>query len=237
MASQSNNDVALVPFAPISDLHKLTRNNDILNPCSRHPFNEIEYLDKTSKQGVCSICLPTLVRISHELLPVDHTVREVSQVLNTLDEQMVNLRHEKQFRKEQCADLKQLIEADRQAFEMEQTSRINQLKNYLDDRLRTAINEYRKATEPDFYKVKGHQMLLEDQLTEIQEVTTKIHKMKVVFKVTKTGNLNSIQSSQYAQKTGSLAKVKITNVVSAIDQAGKLLSLVDDTVARLSENS
>ena len=52
-------------------------------------------------------------------------------------------------------ELIKMIESDRLAFEQDQTNRINSLKNYLDDRLRTAICDYRKATEPDLYKVKA----------------------------------------------------------------------------------
>lgn len=46
------------------------RNEAILNPCSRHPLNEIQYLDKTTKTGACEICLPFMVRANHELLPI-----------------------------------------------------------------------------------------------------------------------------------------------------------------------
>ncbi len=66
--------------------------------------------------------------------------------------------------KESSNDLIKMIEADRVAFELDQTNRINALKNYLDDRLRTAICDYRKATEPDLYKVKASTFQTEDHL-------------------------------------------------------------------------
>ena len=126
-----------------------------VNPCPKHPLNEISYLDKTSKQGACEICLPTMLRANHEMLPIKQTVEEVKQVLVTLDLQINEIQQRKRFQKESCMDLIRMIETDRMAFEQEQTNRINALKNYLDDRLRTAVCEYRKATEPDLYKVKA----------------------------------------------------------------------------------
>ena len=80
------------------------------------------------------------------------------------------MQQQKKFKLEQCFDLKRLIEADSQAFAWEQSTRINQLKNYLDDRLRTAINDYRKATEPDFYKVKARILQVEDNLLELKKL-------------------------------------------------------------------
>ena len=65
---------------------------------------------------------------------------------------------------ESCMELIKMIESDRLAFEQDQTNRINSLKNYLDDRLRTAIIDYRKATEPDLYKVKASALQVEDHL-------------------------------------------------------------------------
>ena len=96
-----------------------------------------------------------MLRANHELLPIKQTITEVVQVLHTLDEQVLDLQQRKNFHYESCIDLEKLIESDRQAFELEQTNSINSLKNYLDDRLRTAIIDYRKATEPDLYKVKA----------------------------------------------------------------------------------
>ena len=68
----------------------------------------------------------------------------------------------------------QMIESDRLAFEQEQTNRINALKNYLDDRLRTAICDYRKATEPDLYKVKASTLQVEDHLQEIKTLANRV---------------------------------------------------------------
>lgn len=60
----------------------------MLNPCPKHPLNEIAYLDKTSKEGACEICMPAMLRANHELLPIDQTIKEVREVLSTLDIQV-----------------------------------------------------------------------------------------------------------------------------------------------------
>ena len=74
-----------------------TGSNVVFNPCPRHPMLEICYLDKTSKQGVCEVCLPTLLKSHHELLPIRQTVEEVVQVLATLDEQVLQVQQRKRF--------------------------------------------------------------------------------------------------------------------------------------------
>ena len=68
-----------------------------INPCPKHPLNEISYLDKTSKQGACEICLPTMLRANHEMLPIKQTVDEVKQVLVTLDMQINEIQQRKRF--------------------------------------------------------------------------------------------------------------------------------------------
>ena len=57
----------------------------------------------------------------------------------------------------------------------------NSLKNYLDDRLRTAIVDYRKATEPDLYKVKASMLQVEDHLNEVRLLAGRIQKSKERF--------------------------------------------------------
>ena len=57
----------------------LIRNSSlIINPCQKHPLNEIQYLDKTTKTGACEVCLPGMLRANHELLPIRQTVNEVT---------------------------------------------------------------------------------------------------------------------------------------------------------------
>ena len=89
----------------------------MINPCSRHPLNEIQYLDKTTKEGACEICLPSMLRSNHELLPIKQTISEVIQVLKTLDEQVMEIQTRKRFELESNEDLIKMIESDREAFE------------------------------------------------------------------------------------------------------------------------
>ena len=60
----------------------------VINPCPKHPLNEIAFLDKTTKEGACEICMPAMLRANHELLPINQTITEVIDVLNTLDIQV-----------------------------------------------------------------------------------------------------------------------------------------------------
>lgn len=54
-------------------------------------MQEVSYLDKTSKLGACELCLPELIKASHELLPIMETVSEVTKVLKTLGDQVSDL--------------------------------------------------------------------------------------------------------------------------------------------------
>jgi hypothetical protein len=47
---------------------------------------EVSYLDKTSKLGACELCLPDLIKASHEMLPIMQTVSEVTKILSTLED-------------------------------------------------------------------------------------------------------------------------------------------------------
>lgn len=122
-----------------------------------------------------------MLRANHEMLPIKQTVEEVKQVLVTLDLQINEIQQRKRFQKESCMDLIRMIETDRMAFEQEQTNRINALKNYLDDRLRTAVCEYRKATEPDLYKVKASTLQVDDHLQEIKLLANRVLQSKMRF--------------------------------------------------------
>ena len=102
-------------------------------------------------------------------------------MLQTLDDQVQEIQQRKRFQLESCIDLVKMIEADRNAFEQDQTNRINSLKNYLDDRLRKAICDYKKATEPDLYKVKASKLQAEDHIKEIKDLSIRVQKSKSKF--------------------------------------------------------
>lgn len=50
----------------------------------------------------------------------------------------------------------QNIESDKSLFIAEQQRKVNQLHNYLDEKLRSIIAEYEKATETDVTKIKNN---------------------------------------------------------------------------------
>lgn len=115
-----------------------------------------------------------------------------------------------------------MIEADARAFAWEQTNRVNQLKNYLDDRLRTAINDYRKATEVDFYRIKANIMKVEDQLKETRRLSVMIEKLRTYF----AGPNKSYNFSE----EGPTQPIK--GVVEAVQKAGDLIKNFDELMAR-----
>ncbi len=60
----------------------------ITNPCPNHYMNEVTYLDKTTRLGVCVECAPLLENMRHELLPIDTVVEEVSGIMLNLESNM-----------------------------------------------------------------------------------------------------------------------------------------------------
>jgi len=60
-----------------------------------------------------------MLRANHELLPIKQTIHEVIQVLQTLDDQVMELQQRKKFQQESSTDLLRMIEADREAFEQD----------------------------------------------------------------------------------------------------------------------
>jgi len=63
-------------------------------------------------------------------------------LLNNLEASVSELKTAKKQRLELCIKQKKAMEEDSQTFIAEQTSRIDQLKKYLDERLHTAILDY-----------------------------------------------------------------------------------------------
>jgi hypothetical protein len=54
-------------------------------------MNEITFLDKTSRTGVCSECVGQLTQLNHELMPIHSTIQEVKDVIMNLEVNMMNL--------------------------------------------------------------------------------------------------------------------------------------------------
>lgn len=129
-----------------------------------------------------------------------------------------------------------MIESDRLAFEQDQTNRINALKNYLDDRLRTAICDYRKVTEPDLYKVKASKLQVEDHLREIKAIASRVITAKSKFIMPELATGTNMDLTD-ASKANLLLNHKIKGLVEAVQDAGRLLRDFDDAVARLATDS
>ena len=153
----------------------------ILNPCPQHLMNEISFLDKTTRQGACSECIPDLTRQNHELMPIHATLYEVRDVMMNLECNMLDLLRDRTGLLNDNKSKMSIIDADQNQFVLEQQNKISQLHNYLDDRLRTAINDYQKAIEPDKFTVKSNLNRLEEQVSINKQFITEVQSIKREF--------------------------------------------------------
>ena len=69
---------------------------------------------------------------------------------------MLQLLSEKTAQRSENAGRLSLMQGEKEAFIGEQQRKINQLHNYLDDKLRCIVTEYNKAVEGDFVQVKNN---------------------------------------------------------------------------------
>lgn len=75
-----------------------------------------------------------------------------------------------------------VIEGDRKHFISEQQNKINELHNYLDEKLRCIIAEYNKAIEPDVNNVKNTLYRLEEKAQEHKIFVLEIQNLIETFK-------------------------------------------------------
>lgn len=54
-------------------------------------MNEITFLDKTTRTGVCSECVSEVAMRNHELMPIHTTIAEVRDIMMNLEVNMLNL--------------------------------------------------------------------------------------------------------------------------------------------------
>ena len=59
-----------------------------------------------------------------------------------------------------------VLKSDRESFVIEQANRVQQLKNYLDEKMRKAVAEFNKETEYDLFSIKGHMARLQEHINE-----------------------------------------------------------------------
>ena len=70
---------------------------DSLNPCPKHPEQEISHLVKTTKEGACDMCIkgPDRFTYSHlDTMPLGDAVREGLQVLELVEGNLLLLINE-----------------------------------------------------------------------------------------------------------------------------------------------
>eukprot|EP00347_Sterkiella_histriomuscorum_P008465 403344995 len=183
-------------------LHQLG-SGQVVNPCPQHIMNEIAFLDKTTKRGACSECIPELTKQNHELMPLNATVFEIRDVMMNLECNMLDLLRQRTALLNDNKNKMAIIETDQSQFVQEQQNKINQLHNYLEDRLRIATNDYQKAIEPDTFKVKSNLNRLEEQISMNKQFISEVQAIKREFD---QGN------------------TKIQNIVEKVQVAGNLLN-------------
>ena len=92
------------------------RVGNVLNPCPQHPSNEISFLDKSRKMGVCSECVALSSSSSSELIPLTQTISEVQEVLLNLEANMLDLLRERTGQLSENKNKIQVIEGDKISF-------------------------------------------------------------------------------------------------------------------------
>ena len=79
-------------------------------------MNEITFLDKTLRIGVCSECVPELTAKNHELMPIHSTVLEVRDIMMNLEVNMLDLLRDRSTLLTENKNKLHIIEADQNTF-------------------------------------------------------------------------------------------------------------------------
>lgn len=99
---------------------------------------------------------------------------EVQEVLLNLEANMLDLLRERTGQLSENKNKMQVIEGDKTSFVTEQQRKINQLHNYLENRLRSAINDYERAVEPDSFKIRSNVSRLEEHISTNKQLISEI---------------------------------------------------------------
>lgn len=88
-------------------------------------MNEIAFLDKTTKRGACSECIPELTKLNHELMPINATIFEIRDVMMNLECNMLDLLRQRTAMLNENKNKMHIIDTDQQQFVQEQQNKIN----------------------------------------------------------------------------------------------------------------
>jgi hypothetical protein len=80
-------------------------------------------------------------------MPIGKTVHEVQTHLVDLEDRMQELQMRKKSDYIEAENAIGVLKADRESFKIETYNRVQQLKNYLDDKMRQAISDFNRVTE------------------------------------------------------------------------------------------
>ena len=153
----------------------------MINPCPLHNNQEIEYLDKTERRGLCKDCVREAHDSHHEVLTMTDVKSDVNSLLIQLESNTSQMLAKKTEAMQVNRQKLQRIEADRKGFISEQQKKVNELHNYLDEKLRCIVAEYNKAVEPDVIKVKNNLDRCEEKAQEHKIFISEIQSMKQTF--------------------------------------------------------
>ena len=79
-------------------------------------MNEITFLDKSTKIGACSECVPELTKKNHELMPIHATINEVREVMMNLEVNMLDLLRDRTAILNDNKNKLSIIDADQTSF-------------------------------------------------------------------------------------------------------------------------
>ena len=106
-------------------------------------------------------------------MPIGKTVREVTNLLSQLEKKMTDLNTRKKTEKMEFQNSLGVLKADRETFAIEQSNRVQQLKNYLDEKMRQAIADFNRATEYDLFRIKSNLARAEEHILDAGELMQK----------------------------------------------------------------
>jgi hypothetical protein len=119
--------------------------------------------------------------MNHEILSLNDTVEEVKGLIMGLEGNMLAMLSEKSSMAQENKNKLNIVEEDRAGFIAEQQKKVNQLHNYLDDKLRCIIAEYDKAIEPDYIDIRNNISRLDEQICENKAFISEIQTIKKGF--------------------------------------------------------
>lgn len=130
--------------------------SNLVNPCQKDMNRESIYFVKNTREAVCERCADDHIKLHHEVVEISDSINECQQTLMNVEANSLQMLSQKSALLGEDRKKLAMMEQDRRNFIAEQQQKVNQLHNYLDEKMRTMIAEYEKATEPDVVSAKNN---------------------------------------------------------------------------------